>query len=344
MVRSQRLLVVFFGSLLAIAGVIVGACFVVNCLVDPLWYLRGNLLTHINYPFNERLSKIVRLWPRLHDYDCLILGTSRATLLPEDRLAGHRCYNLAFSDGLSNEFLSYAKYLRAQGFAPSLLIVEVRRSELIGPEQPLTLPDFVRSGAPPPSIFATYLSFDAFDFSIRSLRGDAPHHRFYDVDFHAQLEVRSKRHRYKPEVPIKPEPAPFDVHPERAERYVEVRRQFPEARAIGYIPVESAWRIASFSLTGQLDPYLGAIGRIAAAYDRFLDFSIPSPLTASRDGTYDGIHYSRQVNERVAAALLGEPDEIALDWHRDQPAAVTDLYRRRLAEFVTAQAEAGKKR
>ena len=344
MVRSRRRLFVFFGSVLATVGVIVGACFVFNCLVDPLWYLRGNLLTHINYPFNERLSKIVRLWPRLHDYDCLILGTSRATLLPEDQIAGHRCYNLAFSDGQSNEFLLYAKYLRAQGFAPSLLIVEIRRSELIGPDQPLVVPDFVRSAAPPPSIFATYLSFDAFDFSLRTLRGDAPHHRFYDADFHAELEVRSKRHAYKPEVPIKPEPAPVDVHPERAERYAEIRRQFPEARAIGYLPLESAWRIAAFSLTGQLDRYLGAIGQIAAAYDRFLDFSIASPLAASRQGTYDGIHYSRQANEPVAAALVGEPDKIALDWHREQPAAIADVYHRRLAEFITAQAEAGQKR
>ena len=69
-----------------------------------------------------------------------------------------------------------------------------------------------------------------------------------------------KRHRYDPKGPIKPEPPPFDVHAERAAAYVELRRLFPEARAIGYIPPESAWRIAAFSLTGQLDPYLAAIG------------------------------------------------------------------------------------
>src|SRR5947208_12720720 len=38
---------------------------------------------------------------------------------------------------------------------------------------------------------------------------------------------------------------------ERAAAYVELRRQFPTARAIGYVPPESAWRITAFSLTGQ---------------------------------------------------------------------------------------------
>ena len=47
------------------AVLIAGACFLINCLVDPLWYLRGNVLTGINYPFNERLSKINQFLPVL---------------------------------------------------------------------------------------------------------------------------------------------------------------------------------------------------------------------------------------------------------------------------------------
>ena len=95
MTRSRKRLVTFIGALLATAGVIVAACFAVNCLVDPLWYLRGNVLSEINYPFNERLSKLVRFLPRMADYDCMIFGTSRATLLPEEKAKGYRCYNMA---------------------------------------------------------------------------------------------------------------------------------------------------------------------------------------------------------------------------------------------------------
>jgi len=41
----------FLAWALGSAVLIAAACFLVNCLVDPLWYLRGNVLTGINYPF-----------------------------------------------------------------------------------------------------------------------------------------------------------------------------------------------------------------------------------------------------------------------------------------------------
>ena len=345
MTRSRKRLVTFIGALAATAGLIVAACFVVNSLVDPLWYLRGNVLTEINYPSNERLAKLVRFLPRMHDYDCIIFGTSRASLLPEDKAEGYRCFNMAVSDGQASEYLLYADYLRQRGFAPRLIIVDIRRSEFIGPAVPADVPDFIRTGDDPPSVLATYLSLDALDFSIRTLRGDAPHHRYYDKDFAARLEVRSKRHYYNPAVPIKPSPPPHDVHPERAEAYIQFRQKFPMARAIAYLPPESAWRIAAFSLTEGFDTYLGMIGRIAAAYDEFLDFSVPSPLTLSKDpkDTYDGSHYSRKANERVLAALLADREDAAIAWRGRDAATLIPVYRDKLAEFMatTSRADAG---
>ena len=123
-------------------------------------------------------------------------------------------------------------------------------------------------------------------------------------------------------------------------RYVELRGLFPEARAIGYIPPELAWRIAAFSLTGELDTYLAAIGQIAAAYDEFLDFSIPSALTRGKEGTYDGSHYSRATNARVLAGLMANESDVALDWRKEDLAAITALYHKRLAEFMGTITEA----
>jgi hypothetical protein len=331
--RTKQVLA-YLAWALGSAVLIAGACFLINCLIDPLWYLRGNLLTGINYPFNERLSKINQFLPRLPDYDCLILGSSRATLLPVESLKGYRCVNFALSDGQIGEFLLYAHYLRARGIAPSLLIVDLRREDFIGPMPPPDVPEFIHTGENPPSIFTTYLSLDALNFSIRTLRGDAPHHRYYDQNFAARLEVRSPKHRYDPSAPIEPMPPPFDVHPERAELYIELRQIFPTARAIGYIPPESASRIAAFSLTGGLDSYFGAIGRIAAAYDEVLDFAIPSTLTESREGTYDGSHYSETVNARIAAALLADKADPGVDWHRQDQSTITALYHQRLRQFV----------
>ena len=117
-VRSKQRLRTYLGWLAVTVGLIVGACFVFNCLVDPLWYLKGNVLTGVNYPFNERLATVIRFLPRLGDYDCVIFGTSRGSLLPEEKIDGYRCYNLSVSDGQASEYLLYAKYLREHGFAP----------------------------------------------------------------------------------------------------------------------------------------------------------------------------------------------------------------------------------
>src|SRR6266700_7816819 len=116
--KSMARLRTYIGWLLASAFLIVAACFTVNCLVDPLWYLRGNILTEINYPFNERLSKIIYFLPRMQNYDCVIFGTSRATLLPEDKIEGYLCFNLAFSDGQASEYVLYVDYLIKRGYAP----------------------------------------------------------------------------------------------------------------------------------------------------------------------------------------------------------------------------------
>jgi len=51
--KSSARLRTYIGWLLASAFVIVAACFAVNCLIDPLWYLRGNVLTGINYPIQR---------------------------------------------------------------------------------------------------------------------------------------------------------------------------------------------------------------------------------------------------------------------------------------------------
>jgi hypothetical protein len=83
-----------------------------------------------------------------------------------------------------------------------------------------------------------------------------------------------------------------------------------------------------------VDAYLAAIGQVAAAYDEFRDFSIPSALTASKEGTYDGSHYSRAVNARVLAGLMAKESDLAADWRKEDVAAITALYHQRLAQFM----------
>ena len=81
------------------------------------------------------------------------------------------------------------------------------------------------------------------------------------------------------------------------------------------------------------------------AYDQFLDFSVPSPLTLTKDpkDTYDGSHYSRKINEKVLATLLANREDAAIDWRGQDAATLIPVYRDKLAEFMatTSRADAG---
>jgi hypothetical protein len=55
----------------------------------------------------------------------------------------------------------------------------------------------------------------------------------------------------------------------------------------------------------------------------------------------------RSVNARVLAGLIAGQSDLAVDWHKEDLAAITALYHRRLAEFIettTAEAEASTKK
>ncbi len=337
--RPHRLLATHLAALVSTAGAIAGLSLIVNLVVDPLWFLHGNIVTGMNFAFNERVAKMNQFLPKMKEYDCLIMGSSRATLLPERQFRGHRCFNLAFSGGRINEFLLYAQYLRARGLAPSLLIIGVDPYNFVGPMPDPDVPDFIRTGADPPSLLRTYLSLDALDFSIRELEGDSPHHRYYDRDLNCRILARARA--YHPPRVLTPLPEPSEVHVERAALYVQLRHMFPTARAVGYVPPVSAWTIARVSLSADLDGYLTALGRVAAAFDEFLDFGIPSTITATPSDTYDGSHYSEAVNARIAVALQSDQPEPGVDWHREDPQAIAALYRARLDELVLSVGRAG---
>jgi len=330
--QAHQPLWIYLGALVGAALVVALLCFTVNVLVDPLWYFRGNVLTGVNYAFNERTSKMIRFLPRMADYDCLLIGSSHTALLHERRIAGHRCFNLGFSHGRVREFLAYAKYLRSRGFRPSLIFVNVDLYDFQDPPQALTVPDFVRAGDDPPSILRTYLSLDVLSFSWRTLRGAFPNHLIYDAN--AEMHIIPKSHPYRPPRHLAAHPTPPPFHADLAASFAELRGAFPEARAIGWAPPVSAWSIAQLKLDGTLAAYLGVLHQISASFDEFIDFSIPSAVTAGTTNTFDGIHYVDAVNERIVDALASGDPAFGVDWHRQPASAIAAQYNAALDEFV----------
>lgn len=281
-----------------------GGVLALNAAVDPLWYGRGNIVTGENFAFNERVAKL-NLFLRDPDrYDCLIFGSSRTTLLDQTRIAGRTCANLAFSAGVVTEFIAYARYIKARGFSPKLVIVGVDAFNFWRDMTPV-LPDFVARGDPPPGRLRAYLSASALNFSWRTLQGDSPFVRYYDRNFVGQVGVDAAV--YDPPAPAELTAKARKFDAARRDLYFELRDIFPQARFVGYVPPVSAWLvIEELYLSQHIEQYLHTIGAIAERFDAMYDFSIPSEVTKGPENTYDGDHYSVAINAAIADVLQGK--------------------------------------
>lgn len=284
---------------------------VLNCLVDPLWYFQGNRLTHKNFAFNERQAKLNQFLRAPHQYDCLIFGSSRTTLLSASEFSGYRCFNLSFSGGQVEDFIAYAEYLDHLGMTPKLIIVGVDGFNFLssGRDAP-TIPEYVQKKQLPPGFLKTYLSIDSLHMTWRTIRDDSQRPRYYDDRFEAL--IRKEAPPFRPEKSLEGEGRRRSDAEERRKRayrpdnavlYAKLVSVFPDARVIGYVPPISAWHISDMEKNGILDGYIDALFKTSPAFSAFIDFSVPSDVTSRTDVTYDGSHYLPSVNRLIATKL-----------------------------------------
>jgi hypothetical protein len=322
------------------ALLVCAVAFAINAVVDPLWHFAGNLVTGVNPHFNERQSKINLLRRHAGDYDCVIFGSSRGTLMPGDAFAPHRCFNLAFASGQIEEFNAYADYLKHIGVHPSLVVVGVDGFNFMreGRDTPV-IPDFVREGRDPPGALRDYLSIGSLEMSMQSLfepgtprhydrdfncviRADAPH--FDPANFRRAEGLQRRDAERRRQIPFVAD---------NARLYGELAARFPHARVIAYVPPISAWRIDDMARRGVLDGYTDALYASAQHFARMIDFSVPDARTARTDNTYDGSHYSLDINRDIARQLL---DPAPPAWGVDMTGLGRDVYLSRYRQALLA--------
>lgn len=292
---------------LTCAGVIA-----LNSLVDPLWYFRGNLFSGKNFPFNERDSKLNLLLQNPGQYDCLIFGSSRSTLLPANAFAPYRCFNLSFSGGQIEEFVAFAHYLKKAGLHPRYIVVGVDGFNFLEQgRDAMSIPDYVQNMKPPPSFLKAYLSMDSLRLSARSIAEDSSLPRYYDRHFDALISQHAPK--FQPARSIAGEGkrrtdakarSTYPYVSNNAKYYAQLAAVFPEALTVAYVPPISAWHVADMDRNGVLPGYIDALYQTAAHFPVFIDFSVPSPMTWRIENTYDGSHYLPAVNRTIAQALV----------------------------------------
>lgn len=314
--RLDRHFLSYFASIPAGVLLVLGGVLALNLTVDPLWYASGNKLTDRNFGFDERIAKANLFEDRGPGVDCIILGSSKVTLLPASEVVdGRTCFNFSFSAASLPEMTGVLRYLQARGVEPELVIVGLDDYQFY-PPPPNTLPAFFARGEAPPAMVPTYLSLGALTMSVRTLAGDSPLPRYYDGEFEARALTEAGD--YEPPTLIKdavarreaflegltvPPPRRIDPAVTTAE-LEELTTVFPDAEYVAYTPPLSEWYRAAMVHDGEWEAYVETLVGVSNLFESFCDFSSVR-LAGFADGSYDGVHFVRQANAQVAAALVG---------------------------------------
>lgn len=279
--------------------------------------------------FNERLSKTNQYEKRrsTHNYNCIIFGSSRTTLLNESLLDDqYRCFNFSFSGGRIKEFVAYANWLKGRGENPSYVILGIDDFNFVQLSTELNIPDFIKNQSDPPSIFNNYFSLDALDMSYRLLSHSENDPKIYDHTFlGAVIQAPPKYHPTlfaSQQIPYK------DV----VKDYKDLREVFPEAIFIGYIPPVSSWITAS-KPQEELDFFLNSVHSMSSFFLEIYDFSIPSAVTSDPENTYDGSHYFPFIQKEIVKRINGESGGFGLSVKTLSRQTYVETYRTKVREF-----------
>lgn len=298
-----------------------------NYLADPLFFFGGSKVSDKGYYMNERIFVIARNRNQWRKFDCVLLGSSRFVFLDVSKISNRSCANISVSGGLVDEFVEYGNYLKAKGVRPKLVIIGVDKFDA-----PLTLkevPEFVRNKKDIPSWISYYASIDTLWFSIQVLTGFTRSPNYYDKNYRKHIGHPPRR--------------VGEVHPEdefhvmadgpghvtaRIPYYEKLCRIFPEARCVGIVPPTSTWALEK-ALNQGIDPYLRSMERLSRIFDTFYDFSILEKPEWDFSETSDGVHFSANAYDNIAAKIENPAHEA---WGFDVKALPFALYKKRYIE------------
>uniref|UniRef100_UPI0030D7934F hypothetical protein n=2 Tax=Argonema antarcticum TaxID=2942763 RepID=UPI0030D7934F len=300
----------------------------INWAVDPLWYGKGNRITGRNFSFNERVSKTnFLLQSQPQNYDCLILGSSRVTLLKASSFNNHRCFNYSFSAGRIEEFVEYAKYAKSKGLKPKKVYVGVDAFNFDKSTPPLAGVGKID----PQPIYQAYFSLDVLLFSARTILGFSPDPRYYNQNF--ESEVIENTPKYKPEFYDREKPSSCNAS--KIEEYKKLRNVFPQADFVGYVPPISAWNVVNETYgRGLTDCGLQAFYEVSKILGVMYDFSVPSTVTSDSKNTYDGSHFYPEIQNKVTEVLEGKVSNFGVRIDKYNLVEYRQFYKMKLKEFL----------
>ena len=81
------------------------------------------------------------------------------------------------------------------------------------------------------------------------------------------------------------------------------------------------------------------VGALGYSLQLYFDFSIPSTVTKNSDNTFDGSHFSVEINNKIAHILQGEDDSFGIRVDNYNFGDYREKYRHELQGFLAESQE-----
>ena len=273
-----------------------------------------------NFTFNERISKSVWLDRNQSNFDCLILGSSRTTLIDVRDIPKYRCFNYSVGGGSLADSLHLARFAGQKITSLTTVFVSVDdfnwiRSSALDLSKPSPFSLDIQAKLSP---FKYYFGLSALGMSVRTLLDSPPTPRYYARDF--SIQVRADAPRLADGKPREALAVPHlsDAQIKKNVSVVSdaiegIRAIFPRCRLVGFVPFTFKGIITANLDEIGVDRYMEAQSLIASSFDDFYDFSIVSNVTTDPSSTYDGSHFFPNVNAvLIRQMVLQEESDISM--------------------------------
>lgn len=311
---------------------VLGAMGTLNYLVDPLWFFGGNKVQPRNFSWDERIARLARFTASNRDFDCYIFGASRVGMMSEYAFPNHKCFMVSFENASPRELIAYAQYLKQHAKRePDLVVVGVDDFDFIDQADANNVPEVIRKNGVP-RFWEYYFSKDVTTWSLNTLLDRSPKARYFGKDLTGQIRADAGTMPIL-KMTLKPGQK-WHMSLNSVAQYAKFRKIYPKAHLVAYATPVSVQKIAQYKQSGLLAFYLEALHKTSAKFDEMYDFSIPSAITSNPALTYDGSHYTPDVNGRIAAALQAREPSFGITISGRPLEEMARLYDDRLALYT----------
>lgn len=304
--------------------------------VDPLWCFNDpNSLNLYRTGFNERQQKVNYLHFVNHDYNALILGSSRTTYMDATLFAGYRAFNFAANSMNPTEYESYLDYFKRQtGKAPELVIIGLdfwgtNANDTADFERPQFYFDeassFLYRAKGVISIDAARQAIKVAVYNKGSLPDDEA---LYDQqlnkrEFGDNESLREQRIRTQSMYYSQVSYGNYVWRSNYDSLLVSLKDHNPDTRFVVFTTPVTDSLLSVLMEQGRLEDYHKWLQTLVNVFGNVNHFMYPNHLSADVNGFYDLQHFKPEVGVKIASFLQQGPGDIetglVIDQYNLQP-------------------------